>query len=270
MFGISWNLNNQTVRQFLIFFQLLRRDLYIVLHILPKKIINTVVWSSAMIFANHYIMPLLGLPAAYGKFMLVGAITVQMLFQSMADVAVRVSDLVGDREILFALGLPIPAWLVCARYATTTMIQGIMSSFFALPAAVLIMWGDFSFPYASLPKIALMVFSQGMFFGAFSLFMTAGTKNMPDYENAWMRIANPLLILGCYTFSWSVLKKAIPFFAPLFLLNPFTYLMEGIRASVLGQFTFINYWTCELSILMFTLFFAVQGFYRLKKRLDFV
>ncbi len=270
MFGIALNRKNQTVQQVFIFFQLLRRDVYIFSQNISGKMINTAVWSAVLIFANHYVTPYLGLPPSYGKFMLAGAVVVQLLFQAMNEVALRVSDLVSNREVMYALGLPLPAWMVFLRFAVSVMIQGIVMSISALPVAALVLWKDFSFPYASVPKIALMLGFQGIFFGFFSLWVTSFTKNMPDYENVWMRVINPLWMSGCYIFSWAVAKKALPLLATGLLLNPLTYAMEGMRAAILGQTIFLNYWVCLILLAVLTVFFALRSYHLLKKRLDLI
>jgi ABC-2 type transport system permease protein len=265
---ITLNAEKKSIQQLMILFQLLRRDMYVLRQHIYGRMLNTAVWASITIATNHYIMPFLGLAPSYSKFILAGAIVVQMLFQAMAEVAANVEDLTGNKEITYLLGLAIPSWVVFSRYAITTAIQGLAMGVFAIPVAAIVMWGDFNFPSISLYKVVLMYVIQSIFFGFFSVWVTSFTKNMQQYEDVWLRVTLPLWMLGCYTYSFAVFRKAVPLFAPLCLLNPFTYAMEGARAAILGQHMFLNYWLCVVAVLVATVGFAVRGIMNMQKRLD--
>ena len=251
-----------------VFVQLLHRDLRVLRQSIYGKMVNTTIWASILIFSNHYVMPYLGLPTSYGKFMLAGAIVVQMLFQAMSEVSVTVEDLTGDKQITYSLGLALPPWLAFFRYAVKSAIQGLLMGFFAIPVAAVVMGKDFSFPLVSVPKMILMCGIQSIFFGCFAVWVASFTKDMQAYEDVWLRVTFPFWMLGCYTYSWMILRRAMPWLSYLCLLNPFTYAMEGSRAAILGQANFLNYWLCLFMLILATIGFGYRGISNMIKRLD--
>ena len=260
-FGIS----NSSLR---VLWCLLLRDWHVLMQNITGNMINTAIWIGIVIFINHYVMPVLGLPSAYSKFMLAGGIVVQMLFQAMTDVSDVVRDLTGNKEVSYTLALPLPSWMAFTRYALTTGIRGLLMGLFAFPVAAAVMRKGFFFPQASVFKIGLLYIVLSLFFGFFSVCVTSFTPSMRQYENVWLRVTFPLWMLGSYAYSWNVLHKAAPWFSYVALLNPFTYAMEGARAAVLGQYGFLNYWVCLFALIGSTVAVAYVGIANMKKRLD--
>lgn len=261
-------LSNVSANELRVFAQLLRRDLYVLRQSILGKMLNTTIWASIVVFSNHYVMPFLGMPTSYGKFMLAGGIVAQMLFQAMSEVSVTIEDLTGDKEITYSLGLALPAWLAFFRYAVKTAIQGLFMGIFAIPVAVVVMGKDFNFPFVSIPKMILMYGIQSLFFGCFAVWVASFTKDMQAYEDVWLRVTFPFWMLGCYTYSWMILFQAMPWLAYVCLLNPFTYAMEGLRAAVLGQPNFLNYWGCVGMLVLATAWFGYRGITSMIRRLD--
>ncbi len=261
-------LSQLSLTQLQVFLQLMLRDLYVLRKTILGKMLNTAIWVSILIFSNHHVLPFLGMPSTYGKFMLAGGIVVQMLFSAMAEVSVMVGDLTGDKIIMFPLGLALPPWLAFVRYALTTALQGLLMGLFSIPIAAVVMGRDFSFPMVDVQKMLLMYGVQSVFFGFFSLWVASFTPDMPSYENVWLRVTNPLWMLGCYTYSWTILQRAVPWLSYVCLLNPFTYAMEGSRAAILGQPNFLNYWVCLGVLVVATAGLAYRGISNMIKRLD--
>ena len=63
---------------------------------------------------------------------------------------------------------------------------------------------------------------------------------------------------------------AAPALAYANLANPLLYPMEGMRAAIVGQEGFINYWLCLAAIILCSGILIALSLWLFKKRLDCV
>jgi ABC-2 type transport system permease protein len=251
-----------------IFLQLLRRDFLLLRQEFWGNLINVLFWLVPNIFVFIYILPGLAVDASYGIFVLTGVIAAQGLFTAISTIPGLLADIEDNHAIYYYLSLPIPQWLLLVRYALNFAIGAFMMSVFLLPACMLLLCKTFDFAAFSLFKYLIFFLTLQLFFGFFTLLVAAYTKNMVQYERAWVRVVWPLVFLGGYQFSWQTLKTQLPWLAYGVLLNPLTYCLEGFRAAVLGQTGFINFWICFGLISFFTVISALIGIKKLMRRLD--
>jgi ABC-type polysaccharide/polyol phosphate export permease len=126
----------------------------------------------------------------------------------------------------------------------------------------------FSFSFVAVLKFLLLHALANIFYGFFCLY-TAGLSPNPSYiTTIRSRFIFPLWNLGCANFSWNMLYNVWPVGAYINLLNPMTYILEGLRSTLLPEFNSLNYWICVSSTLFFIFLFGYLSLKRLKKRLD--
>jgi len=249
------------------FCALIRRDIAVFLPTWKDRFINAIIWCVLTVLVFEHIMPTIGLKG-HGVFVAIGTAASWGFFEVMENVAKFVADLEGDRSLSYYLTLPMPQWAVFTRLALSNAIQAILISILFLPISKLLLWNQFSFAKTSFFKLGIILIIIHVFYGFFSLFLSARMQTVATMGNVWMRIVYPLWWLGCFQFSWQTLHKLSPRVAYIDLLNPLVYALEGIRSSILGQEGFIPFWYCVGALVVLTIFVGVLGTKQLMRRLD--
>ncbi|MGC2310567.1 MAG: ABC transporter permease [Candidatus Babeliaceae bacterium] len=248
-----------------IFKELLRTDLYILKGTILDQIINLLIWISSMILVNSYLMPAFGLSTTYSAFILAGLCASAGLFGVFPSVAVMVSDFEGDQIISYYLTLPIPSWMIFLRLILYYALNFGMLGILVLPVGQLLIWNQFNILNVVFGKFILIFILTHLFYGAFTLWIASRVRNMTKIGNVWMRFVYPIWFLGGFQFSWAVLAQKWPFLAWVNFLNPMTYIMEGIRSTVLGQAGYLNFWLCIGMLSIFVVLCTWHGIALLKK-----
>jgi ABC-2 type transport system permease protein len=77
-------------------------------------------------------------------------------------------------------------------------------------------------------------------------------------------VLTPLLFTGCSQYPWPSLSR-LRWFQDLTLLNPLTYMSEGVRASLVPQVPHMRPWIAGIMLIVATIlliFSGVRGFLR--------
>ncbi len=253
-----------------IFWQLLQEELVIYKSNFLDKIINLSIWVSCTAGIFGYIMPAFGLSANFGSFQLAGLIASAGLFEVFPSVMVLVKDFDGDRVIDYHLTLPIPSWMILLKKLVYYAINCFSLCLGVIPIGKLVLWHQFDLSKIAIFPFLTMAVLISVFYGALTLWLASKVVNITKIGNVWMRFIFPLWFLGGFQFSWKVLHSIFPSFAYANLLNPLTYVMEGMRATLLGQEGYLNVWYCMAALVLFIVLCWWQASTRLKARLDFV
>lgn len=249
---------------------LLRIDFKLFSEIIWNKAIDLSIWVTCTILVMGYLMPLLGLASDYGVFQLAGLVASAGLFEVEPSVHSLVSDFEGDRLISYQLTLPVPSILIFIKIVINYALNAIILGLLVLPMGKLVLWNKFDLTQIHILQFTLMLIISGIFYGIFILWIASLCKSASKVGNVWMRFIFPLWFLGGFQFSWNVLYKLAPKLAYVNLLNPMTYIMEGMRATLLGQPGYISVWFCIAALIVFIMIFSWIAMTRLKKRLDYV
>jgi len=252
------------------FKQLLLTDLLILRSMILDKVINLLIWvvSNCLIFG--YLMPAFGLTSSYSGFILAGLSASAGMFEVFPGASAMINDFEGDQVYSYYLTLPMPSWLVWMRSIVYFSIGASFMAIFVLPIGKMVLWDKVDLSHFNVGKFIVIFFLANLFFGSFTLWITSRLKNILKMQNVWMRFVFPLWFLGCYQFSWFVLYNKWAWFAYLNLLNPITYIMEGMRGAILGQEQFLPWIYCCIALIGFIGLCSWHAIKSLKKRLDFV
>ena len=109
-----------------------------------------------------------------------------------------------------------------------------------------------------------------MFFGVFTVAVTAYVGALSKMENVWSRFIFPLWFMGGFQFSWASIHTLSPKLSYVFLCNPVLYVMEGMRAALLGQADCLPWAWCCIALLGFTTIGWWYAQYKMRRLLDFV
>ena len=253
---------------FSIFFQLVRRDLLVFRYEFKDKFIDTVFMLLTNVLIFGYVMTHLGLMGNYGEFILIGAIASFGFFEVIGRVGTLITDICGDRTISYTLTLPLPSWAVFSYIAVSWAICSSALAIPLFPIGKLILLSKFQLTHFSLLRFIPIFLITNLFFGFFALWITTLIKDIRQINTIWFRIVNPCFMFGGYFYPWKALYDVSPVFGTLNLINPFLYIMEGMRAAVLGQQGYLPFIVSFLALCIFTASFGLSGIKRLKKRLD--
>lgn len=253
-----------------ILWQMIRRDLRVFRRGYFDDFINTtfVLFTTVIVFG--YFMGRLGLKTDYGSFILLGAIGAFGLLDIIGKAGILIGDIDGDRTINYFLTLPVPSWTIFANIGLSYAIRSLLMT---LP---LFVWGkiflpnQFDLSIINYPKLAIIFVTLHIFFGYFALWVAALTKELKAISSLYFRIINPMFMFGCYFFPWKEAFNIDKTIGYILLINPMTYVQEGIRAAALGQSGYISFWYSFFALWAFTVILGFHAVYKLKKRLDCV
>lgn len=253
------------------FFWLIKRDLYKLNKSFTDTFIDMFIPMTVITLISGYIMPSFGLPASYGGFSAVGTVTFWSYgwpFWRLANFLL--TDLMSDKSVEYELVLPMPSWMVFARIVTAWSIQISLVNAATIFVGKLILGASFDLSNASWSKYAIIYVLMTTCFCTFAGMIIFALKSTASFWQFASRAHFPIAFLGCYQFPWEMAYKAVWPLAIIDLANPFTYAVEGMRAAVLGQAGFLNYWLCLVMLMLFTALFFAFGVRGFKKKLDCV
>ena len=254
-----------------IFGWLLWRDIRVLKQDILNNLLDVLIIPSTTIIISGYILPFLGVPASYGSFMVIGALIMACytttIFRGARKLAI---DLQLDRSISYELTLPIPYWAVILKYGIGFAVMAMALNCLTIPVGKLLLWHKFNLQYFSFFKTLLSYFVINTFFGMFALWVVSWTQGMDGLSRFFLRYGGQIMFFSGMQFSWSILHKAVPMLANISLMNPFMYTFEALRAAVLGQHGYLNYWVSLAIIVTATAFFTYRAVIIFKNRLDCV
>lgn len=249
---------------------LLKTDIEVFKQTIWDKLIDLFIWIVTMVLVTAYLMPAFGLEQSYGAFLIASLVGSAGTFELYASATNLISDFDGNNITSFYLTLPIPSWLVWLEKMIYFTINTTVISILILPISKLLVWNHFDLSQFNPFKFMIIFMLTNIFYSAFTLWITSRVPGMEKIGSVWMRFVYPLWFLGGFQFSYMVLHNFNPYIAWASLVNPMMYVMEGTRASILGQEGSLNIWICVGMLMIFTVICAWHGLRRLKKRLDYI
>jgi len=247
---------------------LIARDLRIFKVDFWGKFIDSCIMLFSTVVIFSYFLSSYGLRPDFGPFILVGVIAGFGLFDVVGKVASMIGDIEGDKTILYTISLPIPAWLVFAYQGLSWALYSSLLCFLLLPLGKLLLFSQFDLTVINYPKLVLMFIMSNLFFGFFALWLSSVCKRMTRLSHLFVRVINPMYMFGGYLYSWHAVYKLSPVGGYMSLINPLIYVMEGMRAAILGQEGYLPFWFSLVMLMIFTIVFGLDAIRRLKKRLD--
>jgi ABC-type polysaccharide/polyol phosphate export permease len=252
------------------FWALLRTDFAIVNKNIVNDIIDVFIWISLISIVFTYIFPRLGMAQSFGALALVGTIASCGIFDIWGTTANYLSDLEGNNTNSYFFTLPIPSWMIFVKIALGQAYKTTILASFIIPLGKIILGNRLDLSNFAPLKFLLIFLTVNIFCGFFAILMMSITPSMKRVNSVWVRILFPLWFLGGAEFPWKVIQGMSEYLSYAILLNPILYCMEGIRATVLGQENYLNFWVCLIFLWAAGGVVGFIGMRRLKKNLDLV
>ncbi len=238
---------------------------------LVSKIINIGIWLSCTIIVMGYIMKAqFALDPNFGFFMLAGCIATVGIFETYPRIFTLISDFEGDQVIFYDLTLPIPSKLVFIKKMLYLTLNFSIMGLFMLPLGKLFLLNQFNMMQVAWIKFVPFFILINAFYATFAFLVASFIPSLAQMEQVWIRFIFPLWFLGGFQYSWQTLHQISKEVSYVALCNPITYIMEGMRAIMLGQDGYLPFWLCLSVISVLAVASGWLAISRLKKRLDFV
>lgn len=114
-----------------------------------------------------------------------------------------------------------------------------------------------------------MLFAGALMCSAFNICVVSFLKKNKT-SSFWMRINNPLIMLGGFFVSWHTVMRFSSLFGMALLANPLLYITEGIKASLVSNGPYIPVSICSSVLISYAIIFGIAAHYFLKRKMDYI
>lgn len=253
-----------------IFYKLVATHFYIARKKLLDKIINLYIWVFCTLVIIGYVMQQFGLAANFGPFQLASVLGTVGLFEVYGNIFGNIADFEGDRHIDYYLTLPVQSSTVWWSMICCYSVVGIILTLLVLPFGKLLLFQNFSLATISWLKFLIILILANIFYGVFTLFITAQIGTVAQIYNLWPRFIFPLWFLGGFQFSWASIYALSAPLAYVLLCNPIIFIMEGMRSSLLHAQDCLPWALCCVALCGYIIVGWFCTKYKIKQLLDLV
>ena len=229
-------------------FALLRRD---------AKVLRTRLWGiffdncmilAVNIFVFGYMLPRMGMAKELIGPIFIGAVFMIFLQSAFSWAGKFVADIKFNRFIDYQLGLPLTIHWLLAEYVAQFVLEVAIITLPVLLIGVLLLGSKFTIVSTSWTLFFLMYFLSLLFFATLSLLFGLVCEHDWFWSNDWTRVLDPLFLFGAIFVTWRPVYAFSHCWGILFLCNPVTYAVEGLRAALIGGDQFLSVWLCIIGV----------------------
>lgn len=250
------------------FAALVQRDIKFIINELPTRVIDGAVIAVMQTLVIGYFLPALGMPADLIGPLFIGMIT-QIVFSASYNIAFRhANDLQHNKFINYQMALPLPKLWLFAQIVLAFMIEIIMMTLPVIVFGSYILSSSLTVNPPSWLLLLLMYILSVLLYSLLFLHLVFNSSYTWFMDNVWARRLTPLFFFGCGYYTWKKLFLFNQTIAYITLMNPITYIHEGLRSALFGQ---ENYLPLALCLFMVSAACAAISYLlarAVKKRLD--
>jgi ABC-2 type transport system permease protein len=246
------------------FLSILGRDLFVTGRELAPFLLQVILQPFFLVFVFGKVLTELGFARAdYAELLLPGIIALTVVMTAIQGTALPlVIEFSFTKEIEDRLLAPLPVSLVALEKTLFGTMRALLAGAVMFPIGWLVLG---IVPIHRDRAWMLVIFLLlGAVMGS-GLGLTLGTAVKPkNISIVFAVVLTPLLFTGCSQYPWPSLSR-LPWFQALTLLNPLTYMSEGIRASLVPQVPHMRPWIAGSMLVLATIvliFTGVRGFLR--------
>lgn len=260
---------NRFIDRFYVFWALLFRDLTLLKRSLREKIIDSFFILVPEIITFRYLFPLLGIPTTFIPSIFIGAGCVFIFFILGFGFVMPIAYALPHGHLFnYQLTLPLPKRWLLAEYVTYFVIETALTTTPLIIIGIILLGPLFSLTNINWLLFLITYLLSLSLLGVFFLSTCFSYPFTWFRDNLWPRRLSPLLNFSTILFTWSTVKAFSPFISQLLLLNPITYIVEGLRSSLLGNQGNLSLHFCIPALIFWLLFFCWRLKNGLYKMLD--
>ena len=209
---------------------LVMRDVIVIRRELVFFLVRTAMQPLMFTVVFGFLLPRMGfVRASYTSALLPGVLAVSLALAAVQSVALpMVADFGFSREIEDRLLAPVPNWMVAFAKVLSGAAQAVIAAAFVLPVARLIMGPIPGLSLAHGGLVLLVTIFGAITFSVMGLFLGSVIEG-PQIGLLFSVVVAPMIMFGCAYYPWRGLD-AVPAMKYAVLLNPLTYIAEGLRA----------------------------------------
>jgi ABC-2 type transport system permease protein len=249
-----------------VFMALLMRDLVVVRREIVFFLLRTAMQPLMFTIVFGYLLPKMGfVHRGYTAALLPGVLAVSLALAAVQSVALpMVSDFGFTREIEDRLLAPVPNWLVALEKVAAGAGQGVIAAAFVLPLARLIMGPIPGLSLGHAGVIALVTLFGAVAFSVLGLYLGSIIEGA-QIGLLFGVVVAPMIMFGCAYYPWRGLD-AVPAMKIAVLINPLTYVAEGLRAVLTPEVPHMPIGTVLVALALITALFWWLGLRAFMKR----
>jgi ABC-2 type transport system permease protein len=240
------------------FFAILWRDLFVTVRELPTFLAQVILQPLFMVFVFGKVLTQLGFARpGFAELLLPGIIALTVTVTALQGTALPlVIDFSFTKEIEDRLLAPLPTSFVALEKVVFGMLRALIAGAIMFPIGRLVL-GTLPF-HADRLWILIPFLLLGAVMGA-GLGLTLGTLVQPSQISiVFALVLTPLLFTGCSQYPWPSLSS-LRWFQILTLLNPLTYMSEGVRAAMVPQVPHMHPWIAVTVLTFATIALVTTG-----------
>jgi ABC-2 type transport system permease protein len=215
------------------FLALCQRDLWVTVRHEPVGFLaQALLQPIFFLFIFGRVLPEIGAAGrSYGTQLMPGVLALTLVLTALQNTALPlVIEFSFTKEIEDRLLAPLPTAAVAIQKMVIAALRGIVSALCILPLAELILPGGIDLGGADWPAFAAILVVGALAGGAMGLVL--GTAVPPNRISvAFAIVLTPLIFTGATFYPWPSLTR-LQWFQDVTLVNPMTYVSEGMRASL--------------------------------------
>jgi ABC-2 type transport system permease protein len=232
------------------FFAMLARDAHVARRNFIQLLLQTFLQPLMFVFIFGRVMVRSGyMPESYKSLLLPGIMAISMVFTGVWAVAMPlISEFQFTREIEDRLLAPMDISWVAIEKVLAGAIQALIAGLMVIPCAWLILRPGVEFSLQSPLNFAIVTILVSLFSACGGLALGCSI-NQTHIGLMFSMVLTPMIFFGCTYYPWSALHP-FPVLQKIVLVNPLVYASEGLRGTLVPQFSHLPV-TAVLIVLTF-------------------
>ncbi len=226
------------------FWALLWRDMVALKKIAFALFLDNVFLLFTSIAIFGYLLPAMGMEKGLIGPLFLGQTIISFVQIAHSIAAIITRDFEASRFIDYQTTLPILTHLLLLRFIISFVIKSIIITIPLLFFGIYLLGNKFVIIKAHILGFGLMYILVLIFFATLFLFFSFAYNYEWFRWNLWARRIEPLILFGSITVVWKQLYLFSKPLGVLFLCNPLTYAIEGLRTTLIGGNEFLPLWIC--------------------------
>ena len=234
------------------FFALTQRNLKVIVSDAKDICIDGALLAGLNVLLFAYLFPAMGMSEQMVAPVFIGSLLALFINLSFSISIRTVFDLRFKRFIDYLMTLPLSKYWFFACAIMGFFLELFLSTIPLVTCSVVALHGKLPFANTQWLLLGVMYLLSLLILSIFFLACAVSYQYGWFLDNMWPRRLAPVVALGCVYVPWFTVHSIAPAASWIMLLNPLTYMSEGIRASMLGQAGYIDSRIC-LGVLIMSL-----------------
>ncbi len=205
------------------------------------------------------------MPAKYKSLLLPGIIAISMTFTGIWAVAMPlIAEFQWTREIEDRLLAPISMNWIAIEKVIAGLLQALVAGLVVLPLGWLVLRPGIDIQISHPLMFAVVILLVGGFSACGGLALGC-SMNQQHIGLMFSMVITPMIFFGCTYYPWSALEK-FPILQKVVLINPLVYASEGMRATLVPQFSHLPVLAVLVALAFFDLLLLWIGLRQFEKK----